>query len=112
MHWAQAGHPPPVLVRGGEPRLLARPAGLLLGTVPGARYELVTQDLAPGDRLIFYTDGLIERRGRDIDEGLIELLRAAAYYQDATAAACADELADRLAPGGDDDICVLVVQVR
>jgi serine phosphatase RsbU (regulator of sigma subunit) len=112
LRWAQAGHPPPVLIRDGEPRLLARPAGLLLGTVPGVGYELVTQDLAPGDRLIFYTDGLIERRDRDIDEGLIELLKAAACYQDATPAACADELADRLAPGGDDDICILVVQVR
>ncbi|HEX6452456.1 MAG TPA: SpoIIE family protein phosphatase [Trebonia sp.] len=112
MRWAQAGHPPPVLVRGGEPRLLARPAGLLLGTMPGAGYELVTQDLAPGDRLIFYTDGLIERRGHDIDDGLTELLKAAASCQDATAAACAAELADRLSPGGDDDICVLVVHVR
>lgn len=112
MRWAQAGHPPPVLVRDGEPRLLARPAGLLLGTGPGAVYELVSEDLAPDDRLIFYTDGLIERRGRDLDEGLTELLKAAASCQDATAAACAAELADRLSPGGDDDICVLVVHVR
>jgi serine phosphatase RsbU (regulator of sigma subunit) len=111
LRWAQAGHPPPVLVRGGEPRPLARPAGLLLGTMRGADYELATEDLAPGDLVIFYTDGLIERRGHDIDEGLTELLKAAACCQDATAAAAAEELAADLSPG-DDDMCVLVVQVR
>lgn len=111
LRWAQAGHPPPVLVREGEPRLLARPPGLLLGTVPDAEYELATEDLAPGDRLVFYTDGLIERRGRDIDEGLLELLKAAVCCQDATAAASAAELAAHPSSEGDDDICVIVVHV-
>jgi serine phosphatase RsbU (regulator of sigma subunit) len=111
LRWAQAGHPPPVLVRRGEARLLARPAGLLLGSMPGARYELATEDLAAGDRLVFYTDGLIERRDSDVDEGLMKLLKAATCCQDATAEACAKELAARLSYGGDDDICVLVVSV-
>ena len=111
LRWAQAGHPPPVLVRHGEPRLLARPAGLLLGTVPDARYELATEDLTPGDRLVFYTDGLIERRDCDIDESLLELLKATTCCQDATAKAGAEELAARLSYGADDDICVLVVSV-
>jgi hypothetical protein len=111
LRWAQAGHPPPVLVRRGESRLLARPAGLLLGSMPGARYELATEDLAPGDRLVFYTDGLIERRDRDIDEGLMKLLKATTCCQGTTAEACAKELVARLSYGGDDDICVLVVSV-
>lgn len=111
LRWAQAGHPPPVLVRDGEPRLLARPPGLLLGTMPGSDYGLATEDLAPGDRLIFYTDGLIERRDRDIDEGLVELLRAAECCRGTTAAADADELATRLTTSGDDDVCVLAIHV-
>ncbi|MBO0806130.1 MAG: serine/threonine-protein phosphatase [Nocardiopsaceae bacterium] len=111
LRWAQAGHPPPVLVRNREPRLLARPPGLLLGTVRGAEYELAIEDLAPGDRLVFYTDGLVERRGQDIDEGLVELLNTAACCAGATAAAGAAELAARLSPGSDDDVTVLVVAV-
>jgi serine phosphatase RsbU (regulator of sigma subunit) len=111
LRWAQAGHPPPVLVREGKTRLLARPPGLLLGTVPDAEYELAAEDLAPGDRLVFYTDGLIERRGQDIDEGLAELLKAAVCCRDATAAAGAAELAAHPSSDGEDDVCVIVVHV-
>jgi hypothetical protein len=111
LRWAQAGHPPPVLVRDGEPRLLARPAGLLLGTVRDAEYELETAELALGDRLVFYTDGLIERRDRDIDEGLIALLSAASCCADQTAQESAAELAARLDSGTEDDVCLLVIRV-
>lgn len=112
LRWAQAGHPPPVLVRDGETRLLARPAGLLLGTLPGANYELTTENLRRGDRLVFYTDGLIERRGRDIDMGLAKLLQAADCCAGAAAGAGADKLAARLSRDGeDDDVTVLVVAV-
>lgn len=109
--WAQAGHPPPVLVRDGATRLLARPPGLLLGTLPGAGYELATENLKTGDRLVFYTDGLIERRGRDIDVGLSKLLQTAHCCAGATSEAGAGKLASRLSRDGDDDVCVLVVAV-
>ena len=69
LHWAQAGHPPPVLVSGGVARLLAQPSGLLLGTVPTAQYDFGGGKIC-GDVLFLYTDGLIERRDRDIDAGL------------------------------------------
>lgn len=111
LRWAQAGHPPPVLLRDGEPRLLRRPSGLLLGTTPSAEYELATEDLAAGDVLIFYTDGLIERRDRDIGEGLIALLRAAADCRHGTATEMVTGLAARLDAGAEDDICVLAVRV-
>jgi serine phosphatase RsbU (regulator of sigma subunit) len=111
LRWAQAGHPPPILVRNEQARMLARPSGLLLGTVPGTGYELASENLAAGDRLVFYTDGLIERRGRDIDDGLRELLAAAPVCQHKTAVAGAAELASQLRRGGDDDVCVLVVRV-
>jgi serine phosphatase RsbU (regulator of sigma subunit) len=111
LRWAQAGHPPPVLVRDGEPRLLARPSGVLLGTVPAADYELATEELAAGDMLIFYTDGLIERRDRDIDDGLRALLDAAKNCERETATGAITDLADQLAPGADDDVCLLAVHV-
>ncbi|MBB4920264.1 ATP-binding SpoIIE family protein phosphatase [Streptosporangium saharense] len=65
-----AGHVPPVLVRpGGETELLELPAGLPLGigNEPFERRELVL----PHDSILaFYTDGLVESRERDIDEGI------------------------------------------
>jgi serine phosphatase RsbU (regulator of sigma subunit)/PAS domain-containing protein len=111
LRWAQAGHPPPVLVRDGESRLLSRPAGMLLGTVPAADYELATEELATGDMLFLYTDGLIERRDRDIDEGLRALLDAAKNCARETATGAIAALADQLAPGADDDVCLLAVHV-
>ncbi|MFD7512616.1 SpoIIE family protein phosphatase, partial [Streptomyces sp. NPDC059853] len=56
--WAQAGHPAPLLCRGGSGRALARPAGPLLGTVTGAVYAERMERLEPGDVLVLHTDGL------------------------------------------------------
>jgi len=76
--WAQAGHLPPILVRDRAPRLLAPPEGVLLGASPDPEFETCTTRLAAGDLLMLYTDGLIERRDRDIDEGFQLLLGALA----------------------------------
>lgn len=112
LRWAQAGHPPPVLVSGGAVRLLARPSGVLLGTVPAAEYHLAYEELAAGDILFFYTDGLIERRDRDIDQGIIALLTAAAGRCGETADEAVEALLDRLGPPTvEDDVCVLAVRV-
>lgn len=59
--YAAAGHPSPLLVRaaGGVDSLDER--GMVLGFLPDARYTSATvRDLAPGDRLVFYTDGITE----------------------------------------------------
>jgi serine phosphatase RsbU (regulator of sigma subunit) len=113
LRWAQAGHPPPVLVSDGTARLLARPSGLLLGTVPTAEYDLAEEELAAGDVLFVYTDGLIERRDRDIDEGLIALLDAADGWHGETAEDAIATLLDRLDPPvPEDDVCLVAVRVR
>lgn len=112
LRWAQAGHLPPVLVSGGEARPLARPFGVLLGSAPNGEYGLACERLAVGDVLFCYTDGLIERRGRDIDEGLARLLAAARGCQRETADEAVIALFDRLEPpAADDDVCVLAVRV-
>ena len=73
---ASAGHPPAVLVRPGE-SVVCRPAlGPPLGLGFGP-YRSSTMEFPPGWSLLAYTDGLVERRNRGIDEG-IEALRAAA----------------------------------
>ena len=59
--YAAAGHPSPLLVRavGGVDSLDER--GMVLGFLPDASYASATvRDLAPGDRLVFYTDGITE----------------------------------------------------
>src|SRR5207248_2700549 len=74
--WASAGHPPPVLhlppTSAGpatSARLMEGLGGPPLG-LPGARYPLRRCPLPVGATLVLYTDGLVEQRGRSIDEGL------------------------------------------
>src|SRR5688500_18173447 len=56
---ARAGHPAPVVIRaGGEMIEPLQPDGGLLGVFPGEQYQSATTRLAPGDRLLVYTDGI------------------------------------------------------
>jgi serine phosphatase RsbU (regulator of sigma subunit) len=109
--WAQAGHPPPLLSRGGRTRPLPRPTGPLLGVVENAAYECAELRLAIGDLLLFYTDGLVEYRGRSLDEGLDAVIRT---VDEAVAAAPRQplaELVNRLRRANpDDDTCILAVR--
>ncbi len=74
---ASAGHLPPVTAAPGQPAALADIAiGLLIGAAPGARRHVTTLPVPPGTLLCFYTDGLVERRGRPLDEGLRILCEA------------------------------------
>ncbi|MET9072450.1 SpoIIE family protein phosphatase [Streptomyces sp. NPDC004232] len=71
---ANAGHLPPARVRPGRPpELLDLPTGVPLG-VGGIEFSTVTVDFAPGDELVFYTDGLVETRCHSLDERLDFLL--------------------------------------
>ncbi|WP_432076651.1 SpoIIE family protein phosphatase [Streptomyces wuyuanensis] len=73
---ASAGHPPPVLVRpDGTTEVVAISPGppLAIGGLP---YETTTIDIEPGSVLALYTDGLVEHRDRDIDQGLRRLTGA------------------------------------
>jgi serine phosphatase RsbU (regulator of sigma subunit)/PAS domain-containing protein len=116
LSWAQAGHPAPVLIRGRTARLLSPPRGSLLGVSLEPDYEQVVEPLAAGDLLLFYTDGLIERRDQPIDQGIEVLLQAAQAWARAGASGDVrtdiDALLTYLAPTNpEDDTCVLVVKV-
>jgi serine phosphatase RsbU (regulator of sigma subunit) len=68
--YGNAGHHPPFLVRGqdaGTTEAL-RPTGAAIGLVEGANFTESAVDLAPGDTLVFYTDGVVEARDRSGDE--------------------------------------------
>ena len=108
VHICSAGHYPPVIAAAGRPAELADvPAGLLIGAAPGARRRVATIDISPGTLMCFYTDGLIERRGRPIDHGLA-LLRRAVTAQPADAACAAVMAALVGSEPAHDDIAVLM----
>ncbi|WP_217544981.1 SpoIIE family protein phosphatase [Streptomyces sp. GbtcB6] len=71
---ARAGHPPPLLrAPDGRTSVLEIPGGVVLGVDPRARYPVTELELAPDAILALYTDGLVERPGADIDEGIAAL---------------------------------------
>ena len=71
---SSAGHPPPLLAVPGEPARLADvPPDVLIGAASRKPRRVATVSLPPGALLCLYTDGLVERRGRSIDEGITRL---------------------------------------
>jgi GAF domain-containing protein/anti-sigma regulatory factor (Ser/Thr protein kinase) len=76
---SSAGHPPPAVAHAdGRVELVEGARGLPLGTGIRTTYRLHTFELPPGSVVVMYTDGLIERRGRSVDEGLDRLQSALA----------------------------------
>jgi serine phosphatase RsbU (regulator of sigma subunit)/anti-sigma regulatory factor (Ser/Thr protein kinase) len=72
-----AGHPPPlVALPDGRVQLLEQGRGLPLGAALDTSYSHGTIELPTGSVLLLYTDGLVERRDRPIDDGLDRLLAA------------------------------------
>jgi|HubBroStandDraft_5_1064220.scaffolds.fasta_scaffold04376_9 serine phosphatase RsbU (regulator of sigma subunit) len=107
--WAQAGHPPPVLIRGPWARPLPQPDGVLLGACRRT-YAAATVQLQPGDLLLMYSDGLVERRDRHLDEGLEILLRAVRQVSDPERAISA-ALSALGSTDPEDDTCLVALQV-
>ena len=113
--FACAGLPPPVLARaGGSVEFLIEGRRPLLGVGDSdVEYPEGSVDLASGDVLVMYTDGLVERRGESIDDGLDRLRRAVENGWNLPP----DELCDRLlaevaADESDDDIALLILRHR
>jgi serine phosphatase RsbU (regulator of sigma subunit) len=68
LEWVNCGHPPPLLIRHHRiVKELAYPADPPIGLLHGAEPAVHTEDLQPGDRLLLYTDGVIEARAGDGD---------------------------------------------
>lgn len=109
--WAQAGHPPPLLLRDGEARFLDRPRGVLLGASQTPVFEEGECLLRPGDRVLMFTDGLVERPEEPIDRGLERLARTVQAHAGETESPLEPVLAAMLAEERRDDVCVLDIRV-
>ncbi|MFI6491303.1 PP2C family protein-serine/threonine phosphatase [Streptomyces sp. NPDC050564] len=113
--YSSAGHPPPVLLHSdGTCRLLDRATDPPLGVRP--EHVPRPQSAVPytsGDTLVLYSDGLIERRGEDIDAGLDRLTDALARSARLGPERLADFLLARLGVtgGARDDIALVAVRL-
>ncbi|ROP46563.1 SpoIIE family protein phosphatase [Streptomyces sp. PanSC9] len=111
---ANAGHIPPVLVRAedGSSELLDLPTGAPIG-VGGVPFEAVRIRVAPGDRLVLCTDGLVEVRGSDIGEGLAALCESAAHPAASMDDACDTIIRALNTRGGrKDDVALLMARLN
>jgi PAS domain S-box-containing protein len=113
--YSSAGHPPPVLMGAdGTQCFLDRatdpPLGVRLEHVPRPQ---ATVEYRPGDTLVMYTDGLIERREEDIDVGLRRLAAAVRQLRHLPTEELADELLAAMAnpAGQEDDVSLMVVRL-
>jgi PAS domain S-box-containing protein len=87
--WSTAGHFDPLVVNAaGVSRYTSAPHGPPLTVVRDPNYTTTTIELDVGDRLVMFTDGLVERRGEPIDEGLARLARRAGDSRDEDAGNC------------------------
>ncbi|TQM79178.1 anti-anti-sigma factor [Saccharothrix saharensis] len=108
--WAVAGHPPPlVLDPTGRASLLPGGAGAVLGAPGRAPYVDHATDLPPGASVVLYTDGLVERRGAVIDQGLRRLVDTVRDAHDLAPQALSDAITSSLLADGQDDDVALVV---
>src|SRR3954451_19983839 len=89
IRWVNAGHMPPLLVVGDRlPHFLEGGRSVPLGVMPFPNFEENSVEIRPGATVVLYTDGLVERVGTHIDDGLAELANIV-----------------REAPGGPDELC-------
>jgi PAS domain S-box-containing protein len=78
VRFVNAGHPPPIVVGPEQDTLVLHGAGPPLGVLDTWRYEERTARIGAGDSVALYTDGLVERRGERLEDGLARLCDAAA----------------------------------
>ena len=103
MRISSAGHLPPIVAVPGQPAAVAAIAGdALLGLAEHAPRQLTALNFPPGALLCLYTDGLVERRGQPIDEGIARLRGALAAAEPEAAAASAMAAMAGSAPHHDD----------
>jgi serine phosphatase RsbU (regulator of sigma subunit) len=115
VRWSNAGHPPPMVLRadGTVEALTARRTNLLLGITSAAPRTESTALLEAGSTVLFYTDGLVERRDRSLALGQAALVTALESVADLELEDLCDEILLRmLPPNRQDDIAIVAVRLH
>lgn len=110
--WVNAGHLPPLAVGAdGHARFLDGPSSVPLGVMPYPSYEVATGEIALGGSVVLYTDGLVERPGEVLDEGLERLGSAVRGRRFGPEQLCDAAVEALVPPGGaSDDVALLALR--
>lgn len=111
VRYSNAGHMPPILADVDKTgRMLEGGRSVPLATFETSRRPEATTPLPPGSTLVLFTDGLVERRGEDIDEGFTKIATVLADTAEKLPRQVADSVLSALRPEGgyDDDIAMVV----
>ncbi|WP_432545025.1 SpoIIE family protein phosphatase [Kineococcus sp. SYSU DK002] len=115
VRWSNAGHPPPMLLTpdGTVTALSGLRHDLLLGIAPQLPRLDEEVALDRGSTLLLYTDGLVERRGQDYDEGLLRLREAVLELAGESLDDLCDGVLARLLPEhAEDDVALVAVRLH
>jgi serine phosphatase RsbU (regulator of sigma subunit) len=113
LRWSNAGHPAPLLIeQDGTVTPLERTPNRLLGVDPGSPRVEHACLLPHGSTLLLYTDGLIERRGASLDEGVAWLCREVPALRDLPLEEVCDRLLRVLPDALDDDVALLALRAH
>ncbi len=112
IHWVNAGHPPPLLLSDGRtPEFLEGGSSVPLGVLPFPEFEEVSVRIDQGATVVLYTDGLVERPGEHIDNGLDRLAEAVRGTAANPQQLCDLVLHDLVPEGGAlDDVALLTLR--
>ena len=115
LRWSNAGHPPPMAINADGTVIALAGLGhdLLLGFDPLTPRAESSVVLDRGSTVLLYTDGLVERRGQDLDEGLALLSETLRELADLPLDELCDELLRRMLPAeAEDDVALVAVRLH
>jgi PAS domain S-box-containing protein len=110
IRFVSAGHPPPLIVAADGTTRVLDGGGPPLGVLDTWRYEERIATLEPHASALLYTDGLIERRGERLEDGLARLRAVASPAGESAYATCRAVLEGVDAAAADDDVTLVVVR--
>jgi PAS domain S-box-containing protein len=112
VRWVNAGHPPPLLLDGdARAHYLEGGSSVPLGVLPFPDFEEVAVPMGPGGTVVLYTDGLVERPGEHIDQGLARLADAVSKAPIEPEQLCDHVLRELVPDGGTpDDVALLTLR--